>query len=298
MALSAELTPQQLDILHSPDFIPPLRGARRHLITVHDLNFIYYPDYLTADSRRYYNDQIEWAVARADLISADSEHTRQDIIEKLGVTPEKVQTIYLAANPLYQREFSAEAIAQTLAKFNLPSTFLLFVGTIEPRKNIPTLLRAYHKLRHEAGVDLPLVLVGRTGWLADSVFELITTLGLQTHVRHLTGVFDVALAHLYHAAALLALPSHYEGFGLPPLEAMHCGCPVVSSKRGSLPEIVGEAGYLLEPDDVDLWAQVMGQLLADSAEATRLSIAGYAQAQKFNWSDSAAATLALYQKLA
>ena len=294
MALSTELLPLNLDVLHSPDFIPPGRGAKRHVVTVHDLNFLYFPEYLTADSRRYYNGQIEWAVRKADVISADSNHTRQDLIDKLSVPADKIHTIHLAANPIYQQRFSDEAITTTLVKYGLPRGFLLFVGTIEPRKNISTLLRAYYDLHHEHSVDLPLVLVGRSGWLADDVFELIKQLQLSDCVYHLTDVYDEALAHLYHAASLLALPSQYEGFGLPPLEAMHCGCPVVTSDRGSLPEIVGDAGFLLDPDDVPLWTETLRHVLSDPAVRSGMIGRGYVQSQKFSWQTTAQDTLNLY----
>ncbi|MFO7538514.1 MAG: glycosyltransferase family 1 protein, partial [Chloroflexota bacterium] len=220
-ALSAELLPRRLDLLHSIDFIPPQRGARKHLITVHDLNFIYFPEFLTAESKRYYADQIEWAVDHADHITADSEATRQDVIEQLGINPAKITTVYLAANPLYSRDYSTEAIEATLAQHNLPRDFILFVGTLEPRKNLPMLLRAYKQMRAETAVDLPLILVGSKGWIYDEIFATIEQLGLQNQVRHLSGIFDETLAHLYRAAGVLVTPSHYEGFGLPALEAMH-----------------------------------------------------------------------------
>ncbi len=295
--LSAELLPQNLDLLHSPDFIPPLRGAKHHVITVHDLNFLYYPQYLTAESRAYYNDQIQWAVERADGISADSHHTRRDVINQLNVPAEKVTTVHLAANPLYHEVYAADEIDQTLAQFDLPRDFLLFVGTIEPRKNIPTLLRAYYDLHHDFAVDMPLVLVGRKGWLSDDVFALIDQLNLNNCVRHLTGVYDEQLAHLYHAASVLLLPSHYEGFGLPPLEAMHCGCPVITSDRGSLPEIVGDAGFLLDADDIPVWIETIYHVLQSDAVRAGMVTRGYAQASQFDWAKSAEKTLALYDSV-
>lgn len=297
-AFSAETLPQRLDILHSPDFIPPLKGARRHIITVHDLNFLYFPHFLTAESRRYYNDQIAWAVRRADAISADSEHTRRDLITRLDVPPDKVVTVPLAANPIYSKPVSAEAVVATCARHQLQPGFLLFVGTLEPRKNIPTLLRAYHHARQSHGVTTPLVLVGRKGWLWEEIFSTIETLKLTDHVTHLTGVTDAELAHLYHAATALALPSHYEGFGLPPLEAMHCGCPVVTSDRGSLPEIVGEAGLLLEADDIDGWAHALAQVDEDESMRARMIVAGAQQAKRFSWERTGRQTLALYNQVA
>ncbi|MEM7332199.1 MAG: glycosyltransferase family 1 protein, partial [Chloroflexota bacterium] len=185
MALTAELTPHQLDLFHSPDFIPPQRGGRRHVITVHDLNFIFYPQFLTKESLRYYAGQIRWAVQKADHISADSHATRRDVIEQLNVPPEKITTVHLSVNPLYQRPYSLAEIDQTLKAHNLPRGFVLAVGTLEPRKNYPSLIRAYAKLRQETAVDVPLIIVGGKGWIYDDIFTTIDELGLREHVRHL-----------------------------------------------------------------------------------------------------------------
>jgi glycosyltransferase involved in cell wall biosynthesis len=296
-ALTAELLPHQLDIFHSPDFIPPQRGGKRQVITVHDLNFIYYPEFLTAESRRYYADQIEWAVERADHISADSHHTRQDLIDRLNVPPEKVTTIHLAANPVYNRPHSAEAIKKTLETYKLLPGYLLFVGTIEPRKNIPLLLEAYCQLLKEKITDFPLVLVGRKGWLYDEIFGKIKQLDINEQVHHLSGVDNEQLAHLYSSASLLALPSHYEGFGLQPLEAMHCGCPVIVSDRGSLPEIVGQAGILLPPDNPQDWAEALADVLTDKEKQEKMKTAGLLQSAKFRWDTAAKQTLEIYRQI-
>ena len=229
-----------------------------------------------------------------DYISADSHHTRRDLLERLNVHPEKVTTVHLAANPVYERAVPPAQVEAILAEYNLPRGFLLFVGTLEPRKNIPTLLKAYAHLRPRLA-DIPLVLVGGKGWLYEEIFATIEELGLRPHVRHLQGVSDEKLAGLYAAASLLALPSHYEGFGLPPLEAMHQGCPVITSDRGSLPEIVGVAGLLLDADEVDAWAEAMNRVVHDSALRQQMTQAGYVQAQKFKWENAAARTLAIYR---
>jgi glycosyltransferase involved in cell wall biosynthesis len=295
--LSAELLPHRLDLLHSIDFIPPQRGARKHLITVHDLNFIYFPAFLTAESKPYYVDQIEWAVNHADHITADSESTRQDVIGHLKVDPAKITTVHLAANPLYSRDYSLEAVEATLAQHNLPHDFILFVGTLEPRKNIPMLLQAYKVMREETAVDVPLILVGSKGWIYDEIFATIQQLGLQDQVRHLSGIYDEALAHLYRAAGVLVTPSHYEGFGLPALEAMHSGCPVIVSNRGSLPEVVGPAGLLLEPDDVTGWAEALTRVLTDSGRRNKMVAQGKAQAATFSWPRTAEKMAALYEQV-
>ncbi|MEM7118704.1 MAG: glycosyltransferase family 1 protein [Chloroflexota bacterium] len=295
--LAAELLPHRLDIIHSPDFIPPQFGAKRRVITVHDLNFKYYPQFLTAESRRYYLDQIEWAVDVADHISADSHATRQDLIDLLNVPPDKVTTVHLAANPLYEQSWGETAVSRTLAQHNLPRGFILFVGTLEPRKNLPMLLKAYHQLRQETAVDVPLILLGGKGWIYDDIFATIDELNLRDHVRHLSGIFDEQLAHLYTAAGVLVTPSHYEGFGLPALEAMHSGCPVIVSNRGSLPEIAGNAGMMLDADDVDAWTEAIERVLLDGGLREEMIENGRLHAQTFRWETAASQTLEIYKNL-
>lgn len=296
-ALGMELLPRGLDILHSPDFIPPQWGGRRKVITVHDLNFIFYPQFLTQESMAYYADQIERAVQVADHISADSHATRHDLIEQLRVPPEKITTVHLSVNPLYERAYDETAVSNTLQKHNLPRGFILFVGTLEPRKNLPFLIRAYDALLKDGEIDVPLVLVGGKGWLYEEVFATIEELELQENVRHLTGIFDEQLAHLYHAAGVLVTPSHYEGFGLPALEAMHCGCPVIVSNRGSLPEVAGEAGMQLSLEDESVWTDALNRVLTDSALRQKMIERGFAQAKTFSWQKAATTTLQIYNSV-
>ncbi len=286
-----------VDLFHSPDFIPPrLRGVKR-VITVHDLNFWFFPEFLTAGSRRYYRDQIEWAVSTADHISADSEQTRQDLIEQLAVPPERVTTVYLAVDDLYRRTYEAAEIAATLEKYRLQAGFILVVGTLEPRKNLPMLFEAYHRARKKEGLAVPLVLVGRRGWLDEEIFAAIPRLELQSAVHHLPQVTNLELAHLYQAAGLLATPSHYEGFGLPALEAITGGCPVVVSDRGSLPEIAGDAGLILPPDEPQAWAEALVRVLVDKSLREKMVAAGRRHAARFSWEKAAAQTLAIYDQL-
>lgn len=294
-ALSLELFRHKLDIFHSPDFIPPQGGFMKRIITVHDLTFLYYPEFLTAESRRYYLDQIEWAVSAADHIIADSEATRQDLIRMLSVSPPKATTIYLAANPVYEMEYKAHTINDTMDEYGLERGFILNVGTLEPRKNLPTLLRAYARLRKERKITVPLVLVGNKGWIYEEVFATIDSLGLKESVRHLSGIPDEKLAHLYHLSGVLAFPSYYEGFGLPALEAMHCGCPVIASNRGSLPEVTGNAGVSLPPDDEDAWVDGIAKVLEDADFAEELRKEGRQQARRFTWENAARETLEVYR---
>ncbi|HIQ00922.1 MAG TPA: glycosyltransferase family 1 protein [Anaerolineales bacterium] len=294
--LGVEVTRFRLDLLHSPDFIPPAFGACRFVITVHDLNFLYYPQFLTADSRRYYNRQIRWAVRRANHILADSEATRADLIRLLEVPPEKVTTVHLAADPAF-RPLPASRVETALARYGLRRGYLLFVGTLEPRKNLPGLLTAYRILLDRGETDAPLVIVGGRGWLYDEVFARVEELGLTGRVRFLPNIPDTDLPALYNGAVLLTTPSFYEGFGLPALEAMACGTPVVVSNQGSLPEVVGEAGVQVDPEEPEAIAEGLAAVLGQPDLQARLREAGPARAGRFTWEETARRTLAVYHRV-
>lgn len=294
--LGAEIKRHQLDLFHSPDFIPPAYGAPCRIITVHDLNFLLYPEFLTAESRRYYNGQIQWAVDTADHILADSNHTRRDLIERLMVDPERITTVHLAAGSVFTVEHSSVAVNETLAQFRLESGYVLFVGTLSPRKNVETILDAFELLVNEADMNVQLVLAGSKGWLADDLFASLRDSAVSDRIVHLTGLEDSQMAHIYSRAGVLVIPSLYEGFGLPALEAMHCGCPVIASNRSSLPEVVGEAGILLNPMDVVAWADNIARVLEEPKERQRLVALGAKQARNFSWQKTAAETLAVYEK--
>lgn len=296
--VAAEIAPHKLDVFHSPDFIPPAGGAVHLVITVHDLTFLLFPEFLTGESRRYYNDQIDWAVTTADHISADSEATRRDIIRLLGVAPNKVTTVHLAADPLFASDWLEEEVARTVRKLGVEPGFVLAVGTLEPRKNLDTLVRAMELVWQRYGSVWPLVLVGRRGWRTEALDGAIADSAFRSSIIHLEDVDDRQLAHLYAAAGVLATPSYYEGFGLPALEAMHSGCPVVVSDRGSLPEIVGPAGRLLDPDDGEGWAAALAEVLRDAELRSSMGQAGREQAAQFSWPQTARHTQALYELVA
>jgi glycosyltransferase involved in cell wall biosynthesis len=295
-ALGVEVARLKLDLLHTTDFIPPAFGYRRSVITIHDLNFLYYPQFLTTESHHYYNRQIEWAVRRADHILADSHATEADLTSLLEVPSAKITVVHLAAAPAFRPLADGEA-RRIAARHDLEPGYLLFVGTLEPRKNLPGLLQAYRLLLDGRATAAPLVLVGGKGWLYDEVFERVEALHLDGHVHFLHDVPDTDLPGLYNAASVLTTPSFYEGFGLPALEAMACGTPVVVAERASLPEVVGEAGLLVNPDDVDDIAQALNRVLADESLRARMRTLGLAQAARFTWERTAQATLAVYREV-
>jgi glycosyltransferase involved in cell wall biosynthesis len=296
LALAVEVTPLGLDLLHSPDFIPPLDGRWKSVITIHDLSFLHFPETKDAASRRYYNGQIQAAVARADAILADSEATRQDVIAMLGVPPDKVTTVWAGIDAQF-RPAPPEDIARVRAAHDLPGEYLLFVGTVEPRKNLAGLMRAYARLRAELN-DVPaLAVVGRRGWLNTPVHALPAELGIADQMHWIEDIPDDDLPALYSGASALCLPSLYEGFGFPVLEAMACGTPVVTSDRGSLPEVAGDAAILINPDDPADIAEGLRRALTDSALAADLRRRGLAQAAKFTWADTARRALDVYRRV-
>ena len=295
--LAVELRKLHLDVLHSPDFIPPLYANWiRRVITVHDLAFLRYPYLLTKAAARYYG-QIDRAVRVADHIIAVSQSTRNDLVKLLGVPESKITVIYEAADPIFRplpRDESARVIRE---RYDLPPNYILFVGTIEPRKNLNTLLLAYHGLQTRYRVNPPLVIAGEEGWLSDEVYSLIDELDLKEHCRFLGHITNDDLLYLYNAARLLAHPALYEGFGLTPLEAMACGTPVVVSNVSSLPEVVGDAALLVDPTDVEAWTVALHRLLTDDTLWEELRERGLRRARQFSWERAARETLSVYKRV-
>lgn len=292
--LPLELARHRLDLLHSPDVIPPQGGARRQVITVHDLHFLHYPQFMTADSRRYYNDQIGWAVRRADHILVDSCATRDDLGNLLAVPAGKM-TVHMLGVDQDFRPLPPAEIGPVRARLGLPKSYILFVGTFEPRKNIPGLLDAYRLLRRDLPDAPPLVLVGRRGWMDDDIFQQVNTLGLAPHVVWIENAARGDLPAIYNGADVLALPSHYEGFGLTALEAMACGTPPVVANRSSLPEVVGDAGLLVDPDDPAAIAGALRTVLLDDSLRAALGRAGVTRAAGFTWRRTAEVVLDVYR---
>ena len=298
LALPIEMARVGCDLLHSPDFIPPLhtlpcpvRGRYRRVITVHDLTFLRYPHFLTAESRRYYNGQITHAVTIANHILADSHATKADLIDLLGAPAAKITVVWLAPDARFRPQ------PPRSSRPGWPDRYLLFVGAFEPRKNVAGLLSAYRILLDRNASAPPLVIAGRRGWLFDETLARVERLGLRERVLFLDAPADDDLVALYNGAAMLVQPSHYEGFGLPVLEGMACGVPVVISDRGSLPEIAGGAALAVNPDDAGALADAIERLLDDPTLGEQLRQKGLARAAAFTWERCARETLDVYNSL-
>jgi len=264
---------------------------------VHDLAFLRFPNFVTAEAARYYG-QTELAVRRANRIIAVSNATRVDLVTLVGAPESKINVIYEAADPVYH-PISRQQAREDLQRGGIetPDEFILFVGTIEPRKNLGTLLRAYHILRQDYDVSIPLLLAGEPGWLYHDIYELVVRLGLSESVHFLGSIADnECLRALYNLATMLVHPAYYEGFGLPPLEAMACGAAVVCSNAGSLPEVVGDAALLVPPEDVEMWAVSMHRMLTDEEMRKQMQAKGLTRAAMFSWEKAAQETLETYRQ--
>ncbi len=285
------------DVFHSPDFIPPLRYRGRSVITIHDLAFLIYPHFMTRDAARYYGS-IDRAVRHADQIIAVSQSTKRDLIRMLGTPEEKISVIYEAADPLMGPVDRTEALQRVKALYDLPEDFILFVSTIEPRKNVGGLLHAYSRLRQDYKLTPALVLVGAPGWLSDDVYALVDKLEIRPYTFFLGRVEASNLRYLYNAARCLVHPAFYEGFGLTPLEAMACGTPVIVSNISSLPEVVGDAGLLVDPQQDQEITVALWRLLTDDALAAELRRKGLQRASGFSWQRAAELTMDVYRRAA
>ncbi len=297
IALPLELWGARLDLLHSPDFIVPRWWRRPAVATVHDLTFLRHPEYLTEESRRYYG-QVHRSLGQAAAVIAVSRHTAAEIAALTATPAAKVHVVPNAVHPRFRPEGDAAADQAVWTRHGLmadgrPRPYVLFVSTIEPRKNLATLLRAFDLLRR-TDPELRLVLAGAEGWLSGSVHDLARDLGLGDSARFLGRVADEDLPALYRGARLLAHPALDEGFGLPVAEALASGTPVAASRAGSLPEIAGDAALLLDPLDLGAWAHAMARLLDDAALAARLRAAGPRQTAPLSLAAMAEGTLRAY----
>lgn len=285
-------------IYHSPDFVlPRLRGGRT-LVTVHDLSFLRLPQFAEPGLRRFLARAVPRSVRQADVVLADSAATRDDLVELLGVLPARIRVVHAACDARFRRVEDPQTLRQTREKLGLPSRYILSLGTLEPRKNFEGLVRAYAHLLHiRPQTEEDLVIVGRQGWMYEGIYRAVAETGQGGRVHILTDVADEDLPATLSMATLFAFPSWYEGFGLPPLEAMACGVPVVASDRGSLGEVLGGAVCTVAPEDPEGIARALAALLDDEPARRALAACGRAQAARFDWGRSAEALLDVYRSL-
>jgi len=297
LPLWVELFCGSLDIFHSPDFtLPPVRRART-VLTVHDLSFMRVPRCSEPGLRSYLLQTVPASVRRADVVLADSECTRRDVIELLDADPACVEVIYPGVEECFRPIEDAHTLDAVRNRYRLPDRFVLGLATLQPRKNFEGLIEAYAWVKKEMGGAVGLVVAGSTGWMYESIFRRVEELGVQDAVCFAGYVADADLPALYTLADLFVFPSLYEGFGLPPLEAMACGTAVVTSNTSSLPEVVGDAAWMVDPLDIAALAEAMQRLLSDQILRQELVRRGAVQAQRFTWSRAARKLLDVYEAL-
>jgi glycosyltransferase involved in cell wall biosynthesis len=283
--LSAEMLRDPPDVLFVPSHVLPLIHPRCSVVTVHDLGHRYYPDAHTRKQRWYLEWSARYHVRCAAHLIADSEATKADLVRLYGVAPERVTAAHLGLDPAMRPIRDPERLSFVRSKYGIDGPYLLYVGTLQPRKNLSMLIEAFSQLAREGTIDpnLSLVLAGKRGWMSEGVLAKVANAGLAGRV-HLTGYVDEGdLAALYTGARLFVMPSLYEGFCLPVLEAMACGTPVACSSASSLPEVVGDAAVTYDPHSVEDMVRAIGRVLADDELQEVLVVRGHKRCAEFTW---------------
>jgi len=282
------------DLFHCSQHTSNLPWNKRNTATIFDLSCWRTPQFHTPENSAATKRYGERILKRCDGLIANSEHARRDAEEILGIAEDRIRVIYPGvAEPFFTT--TSEQGAAAREKYGLRAPYVLFVGCIEPRKNVPNLVRAYLRLPAGTQQDSELVIAGPFGWASDEVRGMLTSRGRS--VRYLGYVPEGDLPGLTRAAAALAYPSYYEGFGLPAAQAMACGTPVIASNSSCLPEVIGDAGLLVDPDSVEELSAAMNRVLTDSELAQKLAGLGRARAAAFHWRDHAAQSLDYFHEV-
>ena len=286
----------EVDIFHSTAFRIPRRFKGKLVFTVHDLTFITHPEYHTLSNKIYCLRATTAAACYNAKFIAVSTHTKHDMIEYLGIPEEKIDVIYEAADKKFQPVCNDENNKYLSDKYGIQHPYIFNVGTIEPRKNIKRLLHAYSMLPEDIKATYSLVVAGGGGWLNSDIYSFVKESGLDNRIKFLGYVDDNDLPILYGSSDLFVYPSIYEGFGLPVLEAMSCGAPVIISQVSSLPEVTGDAAILIDPYDVNSIKVAIIKVLTDRDTNVELRVSGIKRSQYFSWEKTAEQTLTIYKR--
>jgi glycosyltransferase involved in cell wall biosynthesis len=285
----------RFDLYHEPNLVP-FRVPLPTVVTVHDLSVILFPQWHPAERVKRYEQAFARGVAAAAHILVDSDAVRAEALRVLGLTPDRVTTVHCGIAPGFRPQ-SPEEVAAVRAQLELPPRYLLYVGTVEPRKNLTTLLRAYCDLPAELRAACPLILGGAWGWKSEPERELFESEARHRGARYLGYVADEDLPGLYAGAEALFYPSHYEGFGLPPVEMMACGGAAVVSTADAVREVVGAQAPLLDPDDLPGWREAMRRAIIDREYLAPYRRGAVAHAARFSWDHAARMTYTVYQRV-
>ncbi|MCG2791721.1 MAG: glycosyltransferase family 4 protein [Actinomycetia bacterium] len=284
------------DILHCPDYLIPPTLNKNIVLTIHDLAFIRFPQFNFPWFIKKYTIEVKRNAKRAKKIIADSQSTKNDIVNFFNINPSKVSVVRLAADAFFRKLPSKEKGKGVLKKYNIDKKYILSVGTIEPRKNFTTLIKAFNiAKKRNAGFGYKLVIAGRTGWKSEATYTEREASPYKDDILFIGKVSDEDLLQIYNQAELFVYPSLFEGFGLPPLEAMSCGLPVMASDSSSLKEVVGDAGILVPSEDHREISRQILYVLKNEKLKEELKKKSLIQARKFNWTKTAEKTLDVYK---
>lgn len=286
------------ELIHFPNFIVrPFRSGKA-VVTIHDLSFVRFPRFAEKKNLDFLNRWIPFSLEKASKILVVSEFTKKEMLEVYGIDEKKVVVAPNGVSDKFKPEIDPGRIEQVCRKYRLPGSFMLAVGTLEPRKNVSLLIKALSHLKKQKSEVPPLVLVGPPGWNKEyeRLKALVEEKGLTESVKFLFYVERGDMRALYSAARLLVFPSVYEGFGLPVLEAMACATPVIASNAASLPEVSGEAALQVPPDDPQAWSEAVDALWDDAERQKEMAAAGLEQVKKFTWKRTAQKTLEAYEQ--
>lgn len=296
LTLSAELRRNRVDVLHVQFTAPPFSPCPV-VVSIHDLSFEHLPQTFKRRSRMQLRLTVRRSARNAAQVIALSEHARADLIATYNLQPEKVNVVPLAAPDAFAPVRDDNELQRVRQTYGIDRDYILSVGSIQPRKNLRRLIEAYSLLRRQQpeGKLPQLVLVGKNAWLYDETLQSLKDRDLGSIV--LTGyVPEADLPALYSGALCFIYPSYFEGFGLPPLEAMKCGAPVIVGNKTSLPEVVGDAALMIDPFDVGAIAAAIQRVITDSDFRSELRVKGMQRAKQFDWKETARRTLAVYEK--
>jgi len=295
LPLPVEWLTGHVDLFHSPNFIlPPIRHAKT-LLTVHDLSFIRHPQGAVVKLRRWLEKVVPRSLARADHVLADSHSTKQDLIDIYNILPEKITVVGAGVEARFRPILDSTVLDSVRNRYRLPPTekFILSLGTLEPRKNFTGLIQAFSQ--SPVRETHHLVIAGGKGWLYDEIFAAAETSSVADRIHLIGFVADNDLPALYSLADIFAYPSHYEGFGIPVIEAMACGTPVVCANNSSLPEVAGRSALQIIATDTVTLAEALHHMATDNSLRENAIAEGFIQAKKFNWPDAAKRLLEIYQ---
>ena len=291
-----ELLGFNADILHCPDFLIPPTLNKNIVLTIHDLSFIRFPQFNFSWFIEKYSKEVKKNAKLAKKILADSQSTKDDIVNFFKINPNKVEVTYLSADSFFKKLPSREVRKEILKKYKIDKKYILSVGTIEPRKNFTALIKAFSIARAEnPNFNYKLVIVGRTGWKSEATYKERDMSQYKKDILFLGRVSDEDLLQIYNQAELFVFPSIFEGFGLPALEAMSCGLPIIASNCASLKEIVGSAGIFVSPTNIKQMQKHILAIVKDKNLKEELGEKSLAQAKKFTWVKTAQKTLGEYK---